>query len=369
MSVFDAATGVLDLGPYTASILKTSTATALFLGQATLPYDAEITGFSALADVISDGTGATTSLDNDVWVDVRVTPINPTTGALGARQRLLPQPSAAVNITKAKVDQGIVTFVVPSANVLVASANSTASAAVTNSATLALQAGGSNYAAGQGVAGAGIPFGTKILSIATNTLTLDRPVTVAAGATVYGTTFGLPAVGDSVTIANINDTFFSNFNNPTNGFNVNGKAPLFWKVLDARLDGNNNYFFKIGPVAQNLLFDIGSGFWKFTTSDSTNAGDALLPYCTTLSQGTVVVANAARLKSSSSPVSILLPAPTSNVLSADTTNAFVTAPIFKAGTRVSAEIYKVNSRGAYNNSNAAVDYTANLVLSVGIKKV
>jgi hypothetical protein len=364
---FDSNIHVMDFGPYTTQVASAKTATALYIGSLVLPYDAEVVNFSAIADAVSDGTAATSSLDNDYWVDIQIQPVNPNTGALGTKASLTPPPSQTVNITKAKVDQGVVTFAVVAADIVVGTTTTTAAASSGTGTAVLNVTSATNYAVGQGVIGTGVPFGTKILSISSNALTLDRNHTVAAGVTVNATKAGLPAPNTFVTVAGITDSFFKNFNSNTAGYNINQQAPLFWKVLEAKLDASNNFLFKVGPVNQSQLFDINTGFWKFTTTDATNAQDTVLPGCTTLSAGTVVTANPIRLKSSSTQTAAIFPPATTEVNSV--ANTFQNNTTYKAGTRFTAQLYKVNSLGAYNVGNASASATPNLVVSMAIKKV
>lgn len=294
------------------------------------PYDAEV-----VAAAISGQTGTTLA---NVWANVKVTPAGTallaTTGT-----SLFSRPSAAATIASVKLDQSYVTL-----NAAVATSGAVVAAGVTNTTALVLATGqGARFSVGQGiVVGTASTPGNYIVSISSDTLTLNRPVTAAGTTPVAAFTSPTPQPGQQVQILGVTNTavsgvttnFFSILNNVTTG----APGATAYTVVDST-ESTTGQSFRIGPLKQAGLYDTTTGFWRFTTDR------------VSLTAGTFQILDA--------PV---LATPAAAGRGSATFNAPDITPIIPAGSTLSVEWNSVNVAGSAVTGVIATNVSLNLAI-------
>ena len=251
---FDSAISALN---FYEGTIASATATLTAGNAYVLPYDVEVV---SAAIVGTPGLAA-----QYLWADVQRIPVGTTTAS-----SLFSPPFAAANINTVKLDQSYVTVGVTAS---VVSNTLSANAVATNVVTVT---SGTSFAAGQGViiAGSGVT-GNYITNVATNTLTLAKPVTAATSAAVIAMSSPTPQPGQSVQILGVTNNavangvpanFFSVLNNVTTG----APSQTVYSVVSAAESTTAPYqTFRFGPVKQAGLYDTNTGFWRFTTDITT----------------------------------------------------------------------------------------------------
>jgi hypothetical protein len=338
--IFDSNVFLLDFGP--SGTIATNAGAVTSLGDVVVPFDCEIVTLGAAATKVSNATAADlTTAYNNLFVDFQVA------ASGGTLSSLTVAPASAFTTNIMKVDQGIVTVGITGSNATNASSTINGTFSATSVVTVA---SGTNFAEGGGIYGAGIPIGTRIVSKSTNDLTLDRNVTTTNSGTVTGYVSPIPVAGQTVTIAGVTNNastdgkisgnFFKSMNND-------------WVVLDSSAT-TTTILVKIGPLKQSALYDTNTGFWNFTTTDSSNATSTVLAYGTTTTAGTLQVTNAVVLPATNGYVADLGPAGDKGL------------NVLKAGSRIHAECRTVNLKGKPGDSAATV---TGVVASLTVRKV
>jgi hypothetical protein len=248
---FDSPVASFDL--YKSTIASNASVTSPpKLGNFVAPYDLEVLAGSVSA--LTASTGAY------LWTNIKATDPAGNTVTLFAR------PSAPIKVVKAQVDQSYLT-VVTTAPVV---ASTTPTSAV--STTLIPVTSGTNVAIGQGVAGAKVPVGTRVVDKSTNNITVELPqnadgtypnLTLATTDTI--------AFFDAPTPIPNQTVLFQNLPAPFNGVNSaygygDGRSTT-WQVAESSHSVTAQTI-KIGPLTQASQYSTTSGFWNFTIAQT-----------------------------------------------------------------------------------------------------